>query len=85
MNRHQLPAPVLAKLLALEETVEHLTQRVAKTQGGIEHARHRLTGGFQKQSEGDDLAASLKQLISDKPILEMKLHAAKSVLSKCKV
>ena len=85
MKYAKLPAPALAKLLSLEEAVEELTQRVAGTQDGITSARARLTGGFRKQAEGDDLTASLKQLIVDKPILEIKLHAAQSVLSNCKV
>jgi hypothetical protein len=84
MKNSNLPAPVLAKLLALEEAVEDLTQRVVKTHDGIEHARRRLTGGFRTPAEGDDLNASLKQLIADKPAVEMRLHAAKSVLSNCK-
>jgi hypothetical protein len=39
MNCAQLPAPLLAKLLALEAAVEHLTQRVARTQDAIVTAR----------------------------------------------
>jgi hypothetical protein len=84
MKYEHLPSPTLAKLLSLEEVVEHLTQHVAKTQDGITSARARLSGGFNKPTEGDDLAASLKQLIADKPILEQKLHAARSVLSNAK-
>jgi hypothetical protein len=49
-----LPAPVLAKLLSLEESVDFFAQRVAKTQAGIESARHRLSGGFHKDSEYRD-------------------------------
>jgi hypothetical protein len=76
--------PVLAKLLALEEAVEDLTQRVAKPQDGIVFARQRVAGGFRKQAEYDDLSASLKQMVDEKPILERKLRAAQSVLSNCK-
>jgi hypothetical protein len=85
MNYNKLPAPVLAKLLALEQHAKDLSQRVAKTQDGIASARTRLTGGFARQSEYDDVTASLKQLVADKPVLEKKLHSAQSTLSSCKV
>ena len=84
MKYSSLPAPVLAKLLALEEQVEDLAQRSAKTTAGIEQARRRLSGSFSKPSEADDLNASLKQLLSDKPAIEMKLHAAQRTLSNAK-
>src|SRR4051794_34709759 len=84
MNYSNLPAPVLAKLLTLEQGVEDLSQRVARTQDGISSARARLTGGFNKQSEYEDMAASLNQLIADRPILEAKLRSAASVVSSCK-
>ncbi|MGE0037957.1 MAG: hypothetical protein AB7S93_20255 [Xanthobacteraceae bacterium] len=84
MNYTKLPARVLAKLLALEDTVEHLTQRIAATQDGVTSARARLAGGFEKQVEGDDLAASLKQLVADQPELQHKLHAAQVALTACK-
>jgi hypothetical protein len=85
MNYNKLPAPVLAKLLALERHAKDLSQRVAKTQDGITSARTRLTGGFARQSEYDDVTASLNQLVADKPVLEKKLHSAQSTLSSCKV
>ena len=85
MNYSKLPAPVLAKLLALEQHAKKLAERVAKTQDGIASARARLTGGFEKQSEYDDLRATLNQLVADKPVLEKKLHAAQSTPSSCKV
>jgi hypothetical protein len=85
MKLNNVPQPVLAKLIALEEVVEALSQRVAKTQDGIASARTRLTGSFARQSEYDDVTASLKQLVADKPVLEKKLHAAQSTLSSCKI
>jgi hypothetical protein len=84
MKYEQLPAPVLAKRLALEAAVEDLTQRVAKTQGGIEHARRRLTGGFQKDQEYRDLRETLDRMVADEPVLKMKLHAAQRTLSNAK-
>jgi predicted nucleic acid-binding Zn-ribbon protein len=84
MLTDNIPAPALAKLLSLDEAVEHLTQHVAKTQDGIVSARARLTGGFHKQAEYDDLTESLRQLIADKPVLEQKLRVAQTVLSNAK-
>jgi hypothetical protein len=81
MNYSKLPAPVLAKLVALEESIEDLSERVARAEYGITAARSRLTGTFQKQSEYDALMASLKQLVADKPVLEQKLHTAQRTLS----
>jgi hypothetical protein len=85
MNRSDLPNGVLSKLFDLDEHVEHLTRRLANTEQGIADARRRLSGGFRQQAEYDDLSASLKQLLADKPTLEKKLHSAQSVLSNCKV
>jgi hypothetical protein len=84
MKYTKLPAPVLAKLLTLEEAEDALTERIAKTQDGIAAARTRLTGAFAKDDAYRDVRATLDQLIADKPRLEQKLHAAQSVLSNCK-
>jgi hypothetical protein len=84
MNYNNLPAPVLAKLLALENAPKDLERKVAAAEHGIEHARRRLTGGFRQQAEYDDLCASLKQMADDKPVLEQKLHVAQGTLSRCK-
>jgi hypothetical protein len=84
MNRSNLPPAVLSKLLELGEHVEFLDRKITDTERGIITAQARLTGGFSKQAECDDLTASLKQLVADKPVLEKKLHGAQSVLSSCK-
>jgi len=84
MNRRNIPAPVLSKLVELDEQTEYLTRKVSETEGGIADARRRLSGGFEKQVEYDDLSASLKQLVADKSILECKLRAAQYTLSSCK-
>jgi hypothetical protein len=85
MNYTDLPASVLAKLLALESAPKELERRVAAAEHGIEHAQRRLTGGFHRQSEYDDTRRALDQLVADKPALEKKLCVAQSVLSACKV
>ena len=73
-----------ADCLTLEEAVQGLTERVAKTEDGIAAARKRLTGTFAQKGEYEDMRATLNQMIADKPILEQKLGAAKSTLSACK-
>ena len=85
MNYAKLPAPVLAKLLTLEQGVEDLSQRLTRTKDAIASTRARLTGGFSKQSEYDDLRATLDQLVADKAVLETKLQAAQSLQSACKI
>jgi predicted nucleic acid-binding Zn-ribbon protein len=85
MKRNKLPNGVLSRLVELDEQVEDLTRKLANTEQGIADARGRLTGSFSKQAEYDDLSASLKELVADKPTLEKKLHTAQSVLSNCKV
>jgi hypothetical protein len=85
MNYNKLPAPVLAKLLALEQHAKKLADRVAKTQDGIAGARTRLTGGFSKQADYDDLRASLHQMVGDLPALKKRCDGAQSTLSSCKV
>jgi hypothetical protein len=84
MNRNELPAAVLKKLIDLDEQVEYLTCKLADTEQGIADARRRLSGGFKGEREYDDLRAALGELVNEKPILEKKLHAAQSVLSSCK-
>lgn len=69
----------------LEEVVQGLAERVAKTEDGIANARKRLTGTFARKGEYEDMRATLNQLIADKPILEQKLGAARSTLSNCKL
>jgi hypothetical protein len=85
MRRPDTHPAVLSKLIELDEQVGFYTEKLAKTDGAIASARTRLSGGLPKQQEWDDLNASLKQLVADKPTLEKKLHSAQSVLSNCKV
>jgi hypothetical protein len=85
MRYDKLPAPVLAKLVELDEQAEFFNRNVVDTERGIAAARTRLTGGFQKDQEYHDLRKTLDRLIADKPGLEMKLHRTQRMLSACKV
>jgi hypothetical protein len=64
--------------------MEHRSRKVADTQCGIDAARTRLTGGFRKDQEYDDLRRTLDQMIADKPVLETRLHRTRHMLSACK-
>lgn len=83
MTRRNIPEAVLDKLKKFERGVEQLKQQVAQTQDAIDAARHRLTGGFQKDEEYSELYATLKQLVAEKPVLEAKRDAAQSTLATC--
>jgi hypothetical protein len=50
----------------------------------LEQCGRDLTGGFQRQSEYDDLRKALDQLVADKPVLERRLRAAQSVHAACR-
>ena len=73
MGRPQPLLSLLAQLSELQEVVQGLAERVAKTEDGIANARKRLTGTFARKGEYEDMRATLNQLIADKPILEQKL------------
>jgi hypothetical protein len=84
MNRRNIPASVYEKLLQLAGAAEHLAGKVTETEQAIASARTRLSGGLREQSKYDDLQATLRQLVADKPVLAQRLHSAQSVLSNCK-
>jgi hypothetical protein len=82
--KDNVPATAFAKLITLSDAVKYLSEKVIATEAAIASARQRLTGGFSKDPEYDDLRATLDQLVADLPVLKKKLHAAQSVLSSCK-
>src|SRR6266511_4773342 len=84
MNRHHIPDHALQRLSEHEQRVEHLTLQLAKTQDGIASARGRLSGGFERDSDYDDMSASLNQLVADKPVIESSLRNAKNTLQSTK-
>jgi hypothetical protein len=83
-NNPNIPSAAYVKLLHLSDVAEHLSDKITETEKAIATARTRLSGGLPKQQEYEDLSASLKQLVADKPALERKLHAAKLVHFNCK-
>jgi hypothetical protein len=85
MNRRDLPAAVLSKLIELSDTAEFLSDKVTETEQGIASARARLTGGFRNETEYDDLRGTLKQMVNDLPVLRRRCDAAQSTYSACQV
>jgi hypothetical protein len=83
MNRQNVSACALSKLLELSAAAEFLSEKVIATEQGIANARLRLTGGM-KQADYDDLRSSLSQMIADLPMLKQRTRAAESIYSKCK-
>jgi hypothetical protein len=83
MKRQNVPASALAKLTELSDAAEYLSEQLIRTEQGIASARQRLTGGM-KQSEYDDLRASLKQTTDDLPGLKRKCDNANALYSSCR-
>jgi hypothetical protein len=69
MRHNKLPAPVLAKLVELDEQAEFLNRKNDDLERGIAAARTRLSGSFRSDAEYADLRASLKQMVDDKPAI----------------
>jgi hypothetical protein len=84
MKQNHYPNHVQAKLDKFAQQVEQLTKQVATTQAGIDNARRRLGGGFERDSEYNDMRAGLDKLVADKPKLESRLRDAQYTLSDCK-
>jgi predicted nucleic acid-binding Zn-ribbon protein len=84
MRRNLIPIEVQGKLDKFEREVESLTKRVAKTEGGIAGARERLSGGFQKDEDYNDIRATLDQLVAELPKFQRKLDDAQYVLADCR-
>lgn len=83
MNQRDIPKAVRHKLLKFEQTVEHLTEKATRTKEAIDLARERLTGGFERDSDYDDVYSTLKKLVKDLPVIESKLAAARYTLETC--
>ena len=73
-----------SKLDKFTQQVEQLTKQVAHDASRHRHARTRLGGGFERNSEYHDLRASLDKLVADKPKLESKLRDAEYTLADAK-
>jgi hypothetical protein len=72
------------KLDEFAQAVEHLSERVQRTEGSISASRARLTGTFKTRAEQEDLRASLLQMTDDLPTLQKKLGRAKVAFVRCK-
>jgi hypothetical protein len=86
MNYASLPAPVLAKLLALDEAVEVLTREADAVQHDIEDRRARRYGNVYRADDNPRvLDAELQKLLADQNVLRERLHSEQSVLSSIKL
>lgn len=85
MLRNRIPDRAQAQLDQFEQTAAHLAEQVAQTEAAIASARERLTGGFAKDTEYEDMRKVLDRLVSeDKPKFGYKLAVTTSKLSECK-
>jgi hypothetical protein len=83
MDRRNVPAGVLNKLMELSDAHEYLSGKVIEVEGGIANARLRLTGSLNQQ-QYDDLRTSLEQMVNDLPALKRKYDTAQSTYTKCR-
>jgi hypothetical protein len=84
MDREDIPATVWKKLATLDEQAEFLHRKNIDLEHAINAARTRLTGGFQKDQDYQDLRRSLERMVADKPAIETKFHRVKHLASNCK-
>jgi hypothetical protein len=84
LNRNNIPAPALEKLIALSDAAEYRSNKLIATEQGIASARARLTGGFAKNTEYDDVRMTLETMVADLPALKQRCRAAESIHSKCR-
>ena len=85
MNHANLPAPALAKLLALDDAVNQLRERDADLAAQIEDHRKRLDGRIvDRRDDHAQLRQNLEQLLADQKATYNHLREAQEVLSTCK-
>jgi hypothetical protein len=83
MNRQNVPAPALSKLLELGAEAEFLSDKVINIEKGIASARQRLTGGM-KQTDYDDLRTTLQTMVDDLPVLKRRCDTAQAIYTRCR-
>lgn len=84
MQKH-IPDHVKAKLDKFERQVAHFTQQVSKVKDAITNARERLTGGFERDQDYNDMRALLDRLVDkDLPAAESKFEDAYFDLTQCR-
>jgi hypothetical protein len=85
MNRANVPASALNKLLELSNAAEFLSAKVQTTQEAIASARYRLTGSYQKGSTGyEDTRRTIDTLTDDLEALRKRAEGAQSTYSECR-
>ena len=85
VNFYDLPAPALAKLLALDDAVKQLTEKDASLSAQIEDRRARLNGRIIDQRDDHArLHQDLEQLLADQKTTKAHLRDAESLLASCK-
>ena len=84
MKRNSLPAPVLSKLIELDEQTQFLSRKIDDTERAIANARMRLTGRFEQQEEPNDLRKALDAMIADLPVIERRCVRTRHTVSRCK-
>jgi hypothetical protein len=84
MKRSSLTAPVLSRLLELDEQMQFLSRKIDDTERAIANARVRLTGGFQEQEEPNDLRKALDEMVADLPVMERRCVRTRHTVSRCK-
>ena len=85
MNYSNLPASVLAKLLALEQIVEHLRDEEASLTPQINDIRNRLNGRvLDQRDDAGRLEQDMQRLVADHTQVKARLHQAQRLLSSCR-
>jgi N-methylhydantoinase A/oxoprolinase/acetone carboxylase beta subunit len=81
-----LPAPILARLLRLDEQAELLADRVHRASENISTSRARLANGAagMPQREHDDLLVATRKAVDDFPQLQSRSDDAARVVRTCK-
>lgn len=85
MNYSSLPTSVLAKLLSLDQAIEHLRGKETSITSQIENIRNRLNGRIRDQRDDPaQLEQDLHRLLADHAQVKARLHQAQTVLSSCR-
>jgi hypothetical protein len=85
MNYANLPASVLAKLLALDQTVEHLRAEESTLTPQINDIRNRLNGRvLDQRDDAGRLEQDMQRLVADHTQVNARLHQAQRLNASCR-
>lgn len=84
MKPNRFPSCVHAQLAKFEREIATLTRQASQNATAITHARQRLTGSFQEDSEYRAMRVALDRLVEEQPAFENRLLTTKDLLSCCK-